>query len=450
MTIPSVSPNETSEFLIYFAQIHETFRKAELDSLAKLGGIEIGWKDYSDSCPFAIITLESPSQAEKLIQRSILTKGIYSLWGSGITYDELHASVRSRTSHLGPSCMNKSFKFDVECFNGKQTAESQVSIIESFSYLGLNGRIKLKNPEISFCVFEEYSSQGSAAPKRVFLGKLVATGSRGLVEKYDLKKRHYIGTTSMDAELSLVTANMALSAPGKVVYDPFVGTGSFIVSCSHFGALTMGSDIDGRQIRGKKGRSVMSNFKQYGITSNYLDSFVSDLTNTPLRKTRFLDAIVCDPPYGVREGLKVLGSRDPEKGKELVIRNGELRHLQSDYVPPKKPYSFLAMLDDILQFSVDHLVPGGRLCFWMPTANEDFSQFDIPMHPQMELAAVSVQEFNKWSRRLLTYSRKHGDEGAGEAAKMRAEILDASKKWTADELNGFRKKYFEGFKPAPT
>jgi len=177
-----------------------------------------------------------------------------------------------------------------------------------------------------------------------------------------------------------------------------------------------------------------------------LDGFVSDLTNSPLRKTAFLDAIVCDPPYGVREGLKVLGSRDPGKGKEPIVRNGELRHLQHDYVPPKRPYSFLAMLGDILQFAADSLVPGGRLCFWMPTANEDFSQLDIPTHPQLELLSVCVQVFNKWSRRLITYSRIQGDE-EGPPAKRRELDKEETKRATADELNSFRKKYFEGFRP---
>lgn len=35
--------------LVYFAQIHETFRRAELDSLGKLYGINIEWEDYSDN-----------------------------------------------------------------------------------------------------------------------------------------------------------------------------------------------------------------------------------------------------------------------------------------------------------------------------------------------------------------------------------------------------------------
>ncbi|PWW76050.1 tRNA guanosine-2'-O-methyltransferase [Tuber magnatum] len=439
----SEEPPQLREYLIYFAQIHETFRKAELDSLSQLTGVEIQWKEYSDDSPFAIVHLPNNPSAKALVERSVLTKAVYELWGTGPDYGHLHTTIKSQTPYLWPSCMSRSFKFEIECYNGKRQQSAQREIIESFAYLGLDGAIRMKDPEITFTVLEEFLEK-VATPTRIFFGRKVGGGSRALVEKYDLKKRHYIGTTSMDAELALVTANIALVAPGKICFDPFVGTGSFVISCAHFGGLCLGSDIDGRQIRGKNGRSVLSNFQQYGLVGNYLDGFVSDLTNTPVRRTAFIDAIVCDPPYGVREGLKVLGSRDPEKRKEPVIRGGVLRHLQNDYVPPKRPYSFLAMLDDIMQFAADHLVPGGRLCFWMPTANEDFSQLDIPTHPQLQLVSVCVQEFNKWSRRLMTYSRIQGDAQAPPTRER--EERNRSKKATADELNSFRKKYFEGFR----
>lgn len=272
----------------------------------------------------------------------------------------------------------------------------------------------MKNPEHLFTVFETFAHDpnhaGDHTPLFVALGLFVGSGARGDIEVYDLKKRSYIGTTSMDAELALITGNMAMCAPGKLVYDPFVGTGSFIVACSHLGAVTMGSDIDGRQIRGKSpAKSVRGNFDQYSLQPNFLDCFIADLTNTPLRSNiEFLDAVICDPPYGVREGLKVLGHKDPTKnGGEPVMRDGVLRHTQPDYVPPKKPYSFEAMLADILDFSARSLVVGGRLCFWMPTANEgDMEEvvegtegvkrrLDIPGHERMRLESVCVQEFNK-------------------------------------------------------
>jgi len=66
-----------------------------------------------------------------------------------------------------------------------------------------------------------------------------------------------------------------------------------------------------------------------------------------------------------------------------------------DYIPPKKPYSFLAMLDDILAFSAATLVDNGRLAFWMPTANDEAEEIKIPSHPCLEVVAVCSQEFNK-------------------------------------------------------
>jgi tRNA (guanine10-N2)-methyltransferase len=183
--------------------------------------------------------------------------------------------------------------------------------------------------------------------------------------------------------------------------------------------------------------------------SSYLGGFVSDLTNTPLRISAsstqgYLDGIVCDPPYGIREGLKVLGSRqallDVEKQSHAE------QYKAPGYIPPKRPYSFTALLDDILAFAVATLVEDGRLSMWMPTANDEDVELVIPAHPCLELESVCVQAFNKWSRRLLTYRRlKESEvpEGALEMAKKEYE-----QGTRASDLNDFRRKYFEGFREA--
>lgn len=183
----------------------------------------------------------------------------------------------------------------------------------------------MKDAELQMCIFEDYILD-APSPHMLYIGRRIAGSDRDAITKYDLKKRHYISRTSMDAELSLVTANMVLAAPGKTIFDPFVGTGSFTISCSHFGAMTMGADIDGRSIRGTPGRDVFSNFQQYGLVSKLFENIISDLTHTPLRPVRFLDGIVCDPPYGVREGPKTLGYRG-EKEAALVMIDGQPAHL---------------------------------------------------------------------------------------------------------------------------
>lgn len=253
--------------------------------------------------------------------------------------------VRRRTTTTTPGGLwsqryeSCSFRFDVDSYRGKRSSVEQREIIDSFSYLGLLGPIKLNNDDDAddgktvekFCVFEDWPAvkSSSAAPKRVYMGRWLANGSRDQINVYNLKKRDYIARTSMDSELALITANLALAGPGKMMYDPFVGTGSFPIASAHFGAMTLGSDIDGRTIRGSsKGVNILGNFQQYHLESRWVNGFIADLTNTPVRKTtRWLDGILCDPPYGVREGLRVLGRRDPEKGREEVMVNGKPSHM---------------------------------------------------------------------------------------------------------------------------
>ena len=275
--------------------------------------------------PYSIVSLQNEAAARALISRSISSKGIYELWGVASDYDSLHADVRRRSSSQWQKYRSSSFRFEFDAFQGSRVLSEQKDIIASFSYLGFAGPIKMRDPEEIFTIFEEYS-YGDHVPKRIHLARIVASSDRRALIKYSLKTREYINTTSMDSELALLTANITMASANKIFYDPFVGTGSFPVACSHFGAMTMGSDIDGRMLRGKNGKDIRTNFRQYNILDKYIDGFISDLTNTPLRTGRWLDGIICDPPYGVREGLKVLGTKDGS-GKEVVFIDGKASHL---------------------------------------------------------------------------------------------------------------------------
>jgi tRNA (guanine10-N2)-methyltransferase len=166
-----------------------------------------------------------------------------------------------------------------------------------------------------------------------------------------------------------------------------------------------------------------------------MDALAVDFTNNCFRQEFKFDAIICDPPYGVREGLRVLGSKNPEKfaGHEDIIIDGVPAHMRKDYIPPKRPYQFSSLLVDLLNFASGHLKPNGRLCFWMPTANEDMVPNAAPVHPDLELIATCVQPFNKWSRRLLCFRRKDNSSHT-ELSKDAAEPEE------------FRDKYFRGFR----
>ncbi|KIX04248.1 uncharacterized protein Z518_07802 [Rhinocladiella mackenziei CBS 650.93] len=494
------------EYLIRFVQVHESFRRPELEALSKLAGVHCEVVSCIEDSPFCVVRFHDLQHARKddvgsgddidvdervrgFESRAILSKCVYEIWGIGCNYDELHGDVSTRSRHLWAHYKHLSFKFSVDCYGSTRDVAQQKKIIDSFCYLGFEGKIRMKNPDVEFAVLEEWvtpclqingdnANEWNGAPydpvartslRRIMLVRKIGDSRRWLREKHDLKKRPYISTTSMDAELALLTANLALACPGKIFLDPFVGTGGFMVAAAELGAVVLGSDIDGRSYRGKGGgveKGVGANFKKYGLSHLFGDCLTSDLVNTPFRASpptqqssdgRWLDGIVCDPPYGVREGLKVLGTRkaastesnsvatESPTGPPIHCIDGVPAYTLPGYIAPKKPYSFARMLYDILAFAARTLVDGGRLAFWMPSANENDVAEEvtvIPMHPNLELKHECIQKFNKWSRRLLVYERRPGML----VPKIDMDGVDCAGgqvDGTADELNPFRKRYFQ-------
>lgn len=349
-----------------------------------------------------MVDLGSAEEAQKLISRSILCRSVYELYAGGKEITDLHNGVKESIDQWKVfTDSSVSFKFDFVGYMGSRLKSEQVKIIESFSFMNLEGPIKMKQPDQIFSIIEEYKVIGQkpeAVPRNIWFGRFIANSDRSAMDRLDLRKRKYIGTTSFDAELALVTCNIAQLCKGKLMYDPFVGTGSFLVAGSYMGALTCGSDIDIRIIRGNgRNKNIIANFEQYNLHNMFMDVMTMDFTHNAFRGDFLFDAIVCDPPYGVREGLKVLGAKKEEKviGKDSVMIDGQLAHLRKDYVPTKKPYEFNALLDDLLDFSASHLSPNGRLCFWMPVANDEFQKHHIPLHPDLKLISCSTQNFNK-------------------------------------------------------
>ena len=504
--------SEGAQYLVRLSHSHETFRKPELESIASLLNISLSISDYRPTSPFCTIRFNSKSEtdgqsrqqqddiARKFVSNSILSKSIYELYATGTTYDELHRNVRNLPGSTWTRYKDVSFKFSIDAFCGSRSMDQQREIVEGFSYLPLEGRIKLKNPEEEFMVFEEWelltpeehsalnsgaepqqcnrattdetngstttslASLPSRKPRRLFFGRHIADSRRDLIIKHNLKKRPYISTTSMDAELALVTASLAKARAGALFLDPFTGTGGFMVAAAELGGIVLGADIDGRSFRGKgKGleKGVGANFKRYGLEGVFGDCVSADLTNSPFRlpgkpaekSARWLDGIICDPPYGVREGLKVLGRRahDSNGTNGRTIHDGPYfvdgvpSHTLPGFIAPKRPYSFNRMLSDIMDFAARSLVNGGRLAFWMPCANDADEDFPVPWHGMLELRHSCIQVFNKWSRRLLVYERFGGDVAEKFEDGEQGPSLKTTAGHKADELNQFRRMYFRGF-----
>lgn len=101
-------------------------------------------------------------------------------------------------------------------------------------------------------------------------------------------------------------ANQGMCDKNDIVFDPFAGTGSMLLSAAKFGSYVIGCDIDFLMLHGKTkpsrisqkvralDESIVANMQQYGLEHLYLDVFVSDFSNCPFTDAIVFDSIVTD------------------------------------------------------------------------------------------------------------------------------------------------------------
>ena len=325
-------------YLCYFMHRHLDFRVAEFTALAELAGCgdTLQWrKPHGDAehSPLWHVWLPSDAHAEEIMRRSILTKALIELWGEGEDVAALKSAIDAYPDERKAPFLaaDRTFKVEIEDF-GKSahgTREDNWSPIvhridalkPSVEFLG---RARMKNPDNLFWSVEvapDLDGKGLPGdiPSRVYFGRVVARCDRSCIAKYDLTRRRYLGPTSMDVEMALIMCNMIHARPGGVVWDPFCGTGSIPIAAAHYGAMTLGTDIDIRVIRwGKKDKrtgepvDVWTNFEDYGLPPPV------GLVRMDLHKNSWagmervegtLQGVVGDPPYGVRAGGRKSGGR---------------------------------------------------------------------------------------------------------------------------------------------
>jgi len=235
----------------------------------------------------------------------------------------------------------------------------------------------------------------------VLLARLVGRGCARVADDYSLKRRAYIGPTAMDAALSFIMANLALVRPTSVALDPFAGTGSCLVAAACRGAAVLASDLSRRALAGKlPAVDLASNFVQYGLPAP-LDAVRMDVLCPAWRWPAggLVTAVVCDPPYGIREGSRALAPL-PAAASAAAAAAGR------PHAPPTVRVAFDDFLHHLLHAAAAALVPGGRLVYWLPTVPAEYAPADVPVHPLLRLVANCEQPLSgKLARRLITMER---------------------------------------------
>ncbi|XP_071935563.1 uncharacterized protein [Coffea arabica] len=310
------------------------------------------------------------------------------------------------------------------------------------SEIEFQGQVNLSHPDHKFWLMEtdNYGSNNGLPPivcRRIFFGREIGAADRKLLPTYQLKSRTYLGPTAMDAEMAFLMANQAQAKTGKLVYDPFVGTGSILIAAAHFGAMTMGADIDIRVVRDGRGPdcNVWTNFKQYGLPMP-ISLLRADNNLPPWRPglKEVFDCIICDPPYGVRAGGRKSGGRKLLKG--VVGPYTVPDDKRNDHIPSTAPYSLVECVHDLLDLAARMLVMGGRLVYFYPVLREeDTIDTSFPEHPCLKMVASCEQILSfRYSRVLLTMVKiaPYTDDIAEAARIKHLEFRENHLKWLED------------------
>ena len=445
----------SSKYLLHFAHEHVSFRWPELLALTSRYNCSfelISARDHLSSRPYIIIELNDETKQENLVQvarESFLLKDLYELWAcSKESVEDLANQILLSPYFKGQrysSQTDQPFRIECQSFASKLTQEVKINYMKKLKFLEtFKSKIDLKNPKQIYTLFEFNDVDAKSSnilSKEYYFARHLARSSRALVEKFSLKKRHFIANTSMDPLLSFIATNVANVRRNDLVYDPFVGSGSLLVPAAYRGAYVMGADIDWKLIHGKSKPSrkgvkerqesecVRANLKQYGLESRYIDMLVSDITKRPFCERFTLDSIITDPPYGIREASEKIGGENKRKAISNGADGGGRRF------PSKTNYGMVELLVDLLILSAKHLRIGGRLVYYLPVARTD-EQFDefIPTHPCLKLMSFCDQALTSKNYRLMVVMKKMKEPSCNDVVTVPQLISDKN----------FRAIYFGG------
>lgn len=369
-------------YLFTVTKRNENFVVSDLVSCAKYLNLAFEFENKSlrigenPNTSFIAARLNTDSDALALAHRSTSVRTVSTLLVDGISNEELYQSCQTTEHELHSG----TFAARVETCNRKLTDTLRKQYIgEVIQNLHITAKVDLKNPEQMLVIFIDFPEHSELIPNHIYVGVELGEGNSTLPDKFTLKKRVFINKTSMEASIGILSACQALCGPGKIIYDPFSGSGSLLVACAILGSHVIGSDFDLPSMYHDKDHGIPANFRQYNLQDKLIGIARCDMLKDSLRFIGTLDAIVTDPPYGIRE-------------KQIVIDGKSVTPL-------------LPLLLKLYSFAAKSLKIGGRLVYWLP-CGYDFTENELPTHPALKLISNCQQPLqSRYCRCLITLEK---------------------------------------------
>ena len=351
MTTPIVSPALPS--LVLFRSCFGPNRIPEFESITYnlYPNVEIEWqwdrvnRAYygGDHGPSVIQRLPDDltvSEWAEVAMRCIGCKDVFQVLGEGETLNDCIQQVGRLSDEQILDLIQGSWSMQVKMpgrsdrLHPKERRERVESFRDVLAVLSQR-KVVLKNPDHELVLLEDCRSLESdphagqpQPPHHVYLLLKVSSPTSptvtDLAELSDVKKRAFISTTTMPADRALLMSNLGLIGTGMTMLDPFCGSGGLLLSSALLGARVVGADVDAEilsftnaplrfpnsPLRPNRGVEVVSygdSFTELGLNQPTLlpglDIQSDDFVNQVLQANhgQRYDAIVTDPPYGIRE-----------------------------------------------------------------------------------------------------------------------------------------------------
>ncbi|KAA8498219.1 tRNA (guanine(10)-N2)-methyltransferase-like [Porphyridium purpureum] len=255
-----------------------------------------------------------------------------------------------------------------------------------------------------FFAFGRLLCRGPAAGHQdvLGLGHRSRRARSGILAKLALKDRPFCAPTTMEPELALLMASLALASPGKTVLDPFCGSCSLLLAASVQGAeYVVGVDVE---CGTSNVQGVVANFEQLGLRAPllYEANVLDGRDRSPCfaawaePNTRY-NCIISDPPYGMRAGVQV---HDQDVNDDGPVSNDEspLYYQGAAGTATRR----------LCEIARDLLSVGGRLVCFVPDWRTSLYEFapDVVLHDGLRLIACYPQVFSPTFRRWLVVIEK--------------------------------------------
>ena len=369
---------------------------------------------YRDFVTYPYVELdveaEDAPKLKEILNQAVCTYKIMQILAGGPSEEDFKASFAANYDNIrAEEESSESYAFRVDAHFKSLTRAQQMEKISTSGLSMFKGRCDLTSPDRVFLILENYNIKGELIGK--YFGTDIAKNlnPKSKYFRYNLSDRPFLGPTSTDSDLAFMMVNQAKVCRNALLFDPFVGTGSILIAGSALGAVCFGSEIDIRVLNGYGvGRlnkqspyknvnndrvDVFLNFKYYNLQRPEICRL--DSVATVFNTEGFFDAIVCDPPYGIRASARESGTR-----------HGKPISKTKDNIIPTKITNCISITDKLFGVASNVLKVGGRLVFLFPCIEGERMEHIFEKYDNFDMVCVSENIVSsKFVRLLYTFEK---------------------------------------------